>query len=296
MLKPHPTEDGSSTFFSETFGELFHSHHGAKLEAQSKFVQPTQLVKRAKQPRLRLLDICYGLGYNSAAALSAIWQANPHCQVELIGLECDRSVPQAAIECGLLSQWPEEVEKLLAQLASSGSLRTDRLHAQLLIGDARQTIQQVRDADFQADAIFLDPFSPPTCPQLWTVEFLAQVATCADESAYLATYSCSAIIRTALLEAGWYLGSTPPVGRRTPGTVASLQPLELPPLSKREWEHLKTRAAVPYRDPTLTDTGDRILQRRQTEQQTSSLEPTTQWKKRWRGRGGRGDAEMGCRV
>ncbi|MDY6940571.1 MAG: MnmC family methyltransferase [Cyanobacteriota bacterium] len=282
-FSPHPTEDGSSTFFSDTFNQLFHSHHGAKQEAQCKFVEPTQLAERARNPQLRLLDICYGLGYNSAAALSAIWQVNPYCRVELIGLEFDRHVPQAAISEGLLSQWPAEIETLLAQLATSGNLRTEKLNAKLLIGDARQTIQHVQNLGFLADAIFLDPFSPPSCPQLWTVEFLAQVARCAHESAKLATYSCSATVRAALRDAGWHLGSTSPVGRRTPGTVASLQPSGLPPLSPKEYEHLQTRAAVPYRDPTLADAPDRILQRRHTEQQTSSLEPTTHWKKRWHG-------------
>lgn len=90
----------------------------------------------------------------------------------------------------------------------------------MLIGDARTTIQVVQASGFQVDAIFLDQFSPPNCPQLWTVEFLEQVAKCLSSTGRLATYSCTAL-RTALLAAGLKIGFTPPVGRRSTGTVAT---------------------------------------------------------------------------
>jgi tRNA U34 5-methylaminomethyl-2-thiouridine-forming methyltransferase MnmC len=61
---------------------------------------------------------------------------------------------------------------------------------------------------------------------------------------------------------------------------SSLHPL-LPPLSQKEKEHLLTRAAIPYRDPQLNAPADVIMMRRQQEQQASSLEPTSHWRKRW---------------
>ncbi|MGH8000193.1 MAG: MnmC family methyltransferase, partial [Brasilonema sp.] len=128
---------------------------------------------------------------------------------------------------------------------------------------------------------------------------------CLDIDSLLATYACAAAVRTALLTVGLQLGSTPPVGRKTPGTIAAFaaeknlcssppasptpptppaSPAllhEFPPLSQAEQEHLLTRAAIPYRDPQLCDAADVILRRRQQEQQTSCLEPTSRWRKRW---------------
>ena len=127
---------------------------------------------------------------------------------------------------------------------------------------------------------FKGPFSPPNCPQLWTVEFLERVAKCLSSSGRLATYSCAAAVRTALITIGLKIGSTPPVGRRSPGTVASWSSTDLPMLSQQEQEHLLTRAAIPYRDPQLSDSTEVILHRRQQEQYTSSLEPTSHWRKR----------------
>jgi tRNA U34 5-methylaminomethyl-2-thiouridine-forming methyltransferase MnmC len=278
---PQPTADGSYTFFSAEFNEAFHSNFGAKQEAEFKFVEPLQLRQKAQQPQLYLLDICYGLGYNTAAALTAIWQINPNCQIHCIGLELDSTVPQTAIAYNLLNSYPDPIPDYLTTLATTYQLQTDKIQAQLLIGDARQTLQQVHHSGFQADAVFLDPFSPPTCPQLWTVEFLTLLAHCLTPSGHLATYVCSAAARTALMAAGLNISSTTPVGRRTPGTVASFSAVGLPPLSQQEQEHLQTRAAVPYRDPNLSDSKEVILQRRQQEQQLSRLEPTSQWKKRW---------------
>ncbi len=276
---PQRTADGSFTFFSTEFNEAFHSQYGARQEAERKFVEPTQLQQKAQQPQIRLLDICYGLGYNTAAALATIWQVNPRCYVEVVGLEANPNVPTSAIAHELLQSWDEPIPQLLSQLASEHQVQTSNCKATLLIGDARKTIQNLNQLNFQADAIFLDPFSPPHCPQLWTVEFLKCVALCLAPDGRLATYSCAAAVRTALIQAGLNIGSTPPVGRRAPGTVAAWESIALPTLSPEEQEHLLTRAAIPYRDPQLSDCASVILQRRQQEQNASSLISTSQWKK-----------------
>ncbi|GAB4225219.1 MAG: MnmC family methyltransferase [Stanieria sp.] len=281
-LIPQKTEDGSYTFFSDEFNEAFHSHYGAKLEAEVKFVEPTQLkIKATQLSTIYLLDICYGLGYNTAAALEAIWSINPHCRVELISLELNPAVPKNAIAFQLLSSWQEPIPKLLAELATTQQVNSEFLQAKLLLGDARTTIKQILQQQWQADAIFLDPFSPPKCPQLWTVEFLNLVANCLKPTGRLATYSCAAAFRTALSLAGLKFGSTVSLGRKAPGTVANFSGQDLPLLSPLEQEHLQTRASIPYRDPTLSELASQIRQRRQQEQQISTLESTSQWKKRW---------------
>ncbi len=280
-----PTADGSHTFYSAAFGEWFHSREGAYDEARRTYVQATKLVERAqRQPSLVILDVCYGLGYNTAAALEAIWAVQPDYPIRAVGLELDATVPQAAIAQGLLTGRPIPVHAALTDLAKTGATPAP-FHGTLLIGDARQQIQTLVASGFQADAIFLDPFSPPRCPQLWTVEFLTLVARCLKPDGYLATYSCAAAVRSTLQLAGLQLGATRAVGRRWPGTLASFTAPHLPPLSPQELEHLETRAAVPYRDPSLQDPAEAIQARRSQEQTTSPLKPTSAWRKRWLGRG-----------
>ncbi|OKH14646.1 tRNA (5-methylaminomethyl-2-thiouridine)(34)-methyltransferase MnmD [[Limnothrix rosea] IAM M-220] len=282
VLDPKITEDGSYTFFSDEFQEHYHSFAGAKREAEEKFLIPCRIATQARtKSTLRLLDICYGLGHNTAAALTKIWQVNPACRVEVIALERDPAIAPTAFKNNLLSPWSSEVAVLLGELSHRFEVQTEKLAAQLLIGDARQTIQLAIAQNFQADAIFLDPFSPPKCPQLWTVEFLKLVAQCLDKQSYLATYSCAAAIRQAMTLANLKFGGTPGVGRRSPGTLARFTTEHLEPLSQQEIEHLKTRAAIPYRDPDLKGDRQTILERRILEQQQTTLESTSQWKKRW---------------
>jgi tRNA U34 5-methylaminomethyl-2-thiouridine-forming methyltransferase MnmC len=291
MMQSHPwipqlTQDGSFTFFSDEFGETFHSQQGAKAEAFTKFAHATHLAQKAKRDRLRLLDVCYGLGYNTAAALETIWQINPACQIEMYGLELDATVPRAAIAPPLLELWTASVQTVLAKLAIDHQYQRPALTAQLLIGDARQTIQTICHVGFQADAIFFDPFSPRRCPQLWTVEFFRQVAQCLAADGRLATYSRSASVRSAMLAAGLSIGTIPLEAIHLPhdwaqGTVAAFDANSLQPLSTMEQEHLQTRAAIPYRDPTLSDPADVILARHQQEQQRSQRESTSSWRRRW---------------
>ncbi|MGJ3252055.1 MAG: tRNA (5-methylaminomethyl-2-thiouridine)(34)-methyltransferase MnmD [Elainellaceae cyanobacterium] len=283
---PRLTDDGSFTFFSDEFGETFHSQEGAKDEAFLKFAAATRLSKKAQRGSIRLLDICYGLGYNTAAALETIWAIHPRCHIDMIGLELDAAVPQAAIAPPLIESWSSATQDILKAIAHQHYCQLPRLSARLLIGDARQTIQQVIDEPFQADAIFFDPFSPRRCPQLWTVEFFQRVAQCLASDGTLATYSRSASVRAAMIEAGFAIGTIPiPAPGHSHewshGTVGSFDTQTLTPLSVMEHEHLQTRAAIPYRDPCLTDTAEVIVSRHHQEQQESTLESTSSWRRRW---------------
>lgn len=279
---PQTTGDGSYTFYSEEFQEAFHSSFGAKQEAEVRYIQPCLIKQRAaQQSTIRLLDICYGLGYNSAAALEAIWSVNPQCRVELIALEISSDVPLQAIEHNLLTQWKSPVPQLLTELGNQSLVREKFLTAELLLGDARETIQSLVEEGWQADAVFLDPFSPPKCPQLWTVEFIDLVARCLAPTGSLATYSCSAAVRTAFIAAGLKISSINGVGRKSPGTLASFVYKKTPPLPQKEREHLITKAAIPYRDRNLCWSSKQIIYYRQQEQQQSNLESTSQWRRRW---------------
>ncbi|BAS59167.1 hypothetical protein NIES2135_13100 [Leptolyngbya boryana NIES-2135] len=281
---PQLTQDGSFTFFSEEFGEAFHSYQGAKTEAFQKFSDAIELHKTAEQSTVKLLDVCYGLGYNTAAAIEVIHKVNPNCIIEVYALERDATVPIGATHPQLLEYWSPEVQTILKQLAHNHECIQDDIKAKLLIGDARQTIQHL--SDFQADAIFFDPFSPRKCPQLWTIEFFQLVARALALTGKLATYSRSASVRTALIAAGLKIGTIPLGELHLPhewsqGTIAAWTAETLHPLSQMEQEHLNTRAAVPYRDRTLQDSAEAILERHAKEQQSNQSESTSSWRRRW---------------
>jgi tRNA U34 5-methylaminomethyl-2-thiouridine-forming methyltransferase MnmC len=312
---PIETADGSSTFYSETFGEWFHNREGAAQEAQTVYVEAARLEQRVRQrsqqsfqqssqqssqlgsqstldsagqelPPLKILDICYGLGYNTAAALETIWAVDKACRVDLRALEIDIEPARSALAQDLVQRYSQTVQQVLRELATDGKAIQNECCAQLLLGDARQQIQPLISQGWQADVIFLDPFSPPNCPQLWTEEFLGLVAQCLNPNGgVLVTYSCAAAMRATLKLAGLSIGTFRTALRKWPGTIACYSPHDsaaLPPLSQQEQEHLQTRAAIAYRDPTLKSTAEEILNRRVQEQSASPLTPTKPWRRRWR--------------
>ncbi len=290
QLTLQTTADGSQTFWSSTFGEAFHSNFGAKQEAEAKFIAPTHLLQQAqykkqfRQP-VRVLDVCYGLGYNSAAAMEVCTAVGT--DLEIIGLEWNPDVPRQVIQQDLHRIWSVPVQNCLTVLADAQQIElvTDgggTITGKLIIGDARQTIQAVPLG--WADAIFLDPFSPPRCPQLWTVEFLTALGMRLSPTGYLATYSCAGAVRSALQQAGLQIGSVAAVGRKSPSTVAAWQRDSvhygaLPSLSLAESGLLKTRAGVAYRDLTGADTAATIIARRQAAQKEADLPSSSSCRK-----------------
>jgi tRNA U34 5-methylaminomethyl-2-thiouridine-forming methyltransferase MnmC len=274
------TGDGSLSFYSPEFRQAYHNTSGARQEALEKFVRPCLLQRRLHLGLpIRLLDVCFGLGYNAGVALEWLWEQDPECRIHLIGLERSPEVPRFACQQGICFGTKQQLD--WQQLVETGMLQTSTLEAQLIWGDARQTLHQIPLA--WADAVFWDPFSPSACPELWTVELFKVIRQRMHPQGRLTTYSCAAAVRAAFLEAGFSIGSTPPVGRPWPGTVVSFSSDPLPPLSPAEQEHLQTRAAVPYRDPSLSLPREAIQRHRQQEQQRSCLASTSAWKARWAG-------------
>ena len=95
-LRVYPTADGSFSLHSDHFGEAFHNSAGALNEARAKFVQPAELQRFSSGSDLRILDVCLGLGYNTAAVLEALPTAGP--KLQWWGLELDRRPLEQALE------------------------------------------------------------------------------------------------------------------------------------------------------------------------------------------------------
>jgi chorismate dehydratase len=215
-MKKIITGDGSITFHNPEFDDIYHSTSGALEEAFGKFVTPCRIAELAVEPgSLRILDICFGLGYNSCAAIDAAKSANPGVRVQITALERD---PGIIAMIGELE--PELLHYgLIKHLAASrdAAIDQDGIALKLILGDALETIEQLLEG---FDAVFHDPFSPRKNPELWTEGFFRRVYRLMKPGAILATYSCAKRVRKALEGVGFTVGDGPCIGRRSPSTVA----------------------------------------------------------------------------
>ena len=71
-LRIFETGDGSISLVNTDLREGFHNSKGAKKEAIEKFIKPSEINLFKKQKEISVLDLCVGMGYNSACLMDAI--------------------------------------------------------------------------------------------------------------------------------------------------------------------------------------------------------------------------------
>ena len=284
------TKDGSYSLRSVFFNENFHSKLGAFEETKKKFTAPSNL-ERFKGKSLNVLDICFGLGYNSASLLNQLIKQKSY--LNLYALEIDKKPLEYSLSNkSFLKFWSPKVKRIFESLYRNDYFEDQFFKCRILWGDAREKINII-PSSIKFDLIYLDGFSPQKCPQVWTNEFLSKVVEKLNPQGYLITYSSSAAVRKTLRNLGLEIFTIKPCfNERTfwsQGTVAIAKfdknkmnaNLNLEKLSVMEEEHLLTKASIPYRDTNLSSTNDDIIKKRLDEQLFSNLVPTKKWRKKW---------------
>jgi len=307
-LHPRLGRDGSYSLWSPRFKEGFHSADGALGEARRVFVAPAQLERFAPGDPLTVVEVAVGTGTNTATLIEAVNRRG--LELRWWGLEMDAAPLGLALADGRFqAQWSPAVVRRLVELGRSDRMRW---------GDARARLPELTERlEGRCDLVLLDAFSPRRCPELWSLEFLRQLARLLAPSGRLLTYSSAAAVRRALELAGLKLAAIPlpnlnsrgldarasPGDSPSPsnaggsrwsaGTVAS--PGDIPtdistaiptmaplrPLTLMEREHMGSTAGEPYRDPSGTATAAQMLAARARAQASSGAESSSAWQRRW---------------
>ena len=285
-LKKVITKDGTISLRSEKFNENFHSIEGAFFETKNKFINPSRL-KRFQNKSINVLDICFGIGYNSALLFENL--IKELTTLNWYGLELDkRPLNYALTDKKFNKLWSPKVIEILNSLNSKGLYKNKNFDCKLMIGDARKEILNL-PKELNFDLIFLDGFSPQKCPEIWSYEFLSKLKNKIKNEGYLITYTSSAAVRKSLKNLGFNLYNIIPTLSKknlwSNGTLATFDNQHNNPFIKKlsgmEIEHLNTKASIPYRDPTGEMLSKEILEIRQKEQLFSKLLDTNLWRKKW---------------
>lgn len=168
-----------------------------------------------------IAELGFGTGLNLLAAWQA-WRASGGSGVlHYTGFEAFPLAPDDLTRA--LRAFPEiaDLADGLIQSYATGetTFHADDLRATLIIGDARKTVPAWQG---QADAWFLDGFSPAKNPELWEPELLQAVADHTRPGGTAATYSAAGAIRRALADAGFAVERRTGFGHKRHMTVARL--------------------------------------------------------------------------
>ena len=209
-MKLVKTDDNSITFYNEDIGDYYHSQSGAKEEAIEKHAKALR-IDSIKNPII--LDICFGLGYNTAAALDLIKETVIYC------FENNKEILKKILEIDADFKSYNMIKEFVRQFLEKGicEYKKENIKLVMLFGDAREKIKEAKE---KADFVFFDAFSPAKVPEMWTKEFFSDIYEKIKKGGKLSTYSCAKFIRCNLRQAGFKVIDGPVVGRRSSSTIA----------------------------------------------------------------------------
>jgi len=225
------SEDGSFTAYSKEYDEHYHStKDGALHESLVKHVVPAFKMMKDKE-EITILDICFGLGFNTLATLYYAKKNFPHAKINIYSPELDADLVKSLNNF----IYPKEFDKLkniMLELVENGVYDDDSWHVEIFLGDAREYIKKFPNNKF--DIVYQDAFSPSTNPILWTKEYFSDIKNIIKKDGVLTTYSMALATRLALYENGFNIYINSGKGFRD-ATVASLS--ELSEFKKVDMEH-----------------------------------------------------------
>ena len=208
--------------FSTQFNEHYHStKDGALFESYHKHIESIKDLLASKAS-ITLLDICFGLGYNTLCALHYL--ASVHEKIAIYSPELDKSL----LEKLPMQRYPNMLQQevtILKQLITTGHVTFKGCEIELFVGDARAYILALHARGVSFDAVMHDAFSMQVNPTLWTLEYFAQLRLIMADDAILTTYSTALKARLALDECGFFLYEHSHEKMRL-STVASLKRLD----------------------------------------------------------------------
>ncbi len=216
------TEDGTKTLFSCEFNEAYHStKDGALVESLEKHIKPAFLLQKNKKD-LVILDICFGLGYNTLTTLYYIKKHNLSINLHIISPEIDRGLISSLKDF----EYPKEFNQfrnIINDLSKNLYYKDKNLTVEILIGDARAIIPKI---DKKVDIVYQDAFSPKQNPLLWTKEYFADIKALSKSNTIITTYSVASSVRMGLYENGYNIFLVDGKGVRS-STIASPKILDL---------------------------------------------------------------------
>ncbi len=221
------------------YGDVYHATAGAFEQARQVFLAGSGLPQRwASRPRFVILETGFGLGNNFLATWDA-WRQDPNRCERLIFVSIEKHplTPEDAARAHAGSRLPE----LAAQLVQAWPHATPDIHLldfedgrvqlMLALGDV---VDMLSSLQVQADALYLDGFSPALNADMWSAEVFRRLPPLLAPGATAATWSVARAVRDGLSAIGFDVQRAPGFGGKRDRLSATYAPRFQPPLP-RAW-------------------------------------------------------------
>jgi tRNA 5-methylaminomethyl-2-thiouridine biosynthesis bifunctional protein len=221
------TPDGAVR--STHFGDVYFSRSGGLAETEAVFLRGCRLPEEWRgRDRFTIVELGFGTGLN-ALATWRLWREarSPGAVLHFVSIEAfpvDVADAQRAhapfSELAELSRRLRDFWPVRARAAQRIAFDGDGFILTVVQDDARGALDGLV---CEADAWFLDGFSPARNPDMWSADLMRLVAARSAPGARLATYSVAGDVRRALEAAGFAVEKKPGFGAKRERLEARLE-------------------------------------------------------------------------
>ena len=205
------TKDGSNTLFSKLYNQHYHNpDDGAIDESLTKHIIPAFTFHKNKK-ELNILDICFGIGYNTFSTIYYILQNNLDIKVNIYSPELDGNLVKSLDTFDYPKEF-ENIKHIINSVAQTGFYRDDKVNIEVFIGDARKYIKSLAKDFF--DIVYQDAFSSDVNYELWTKEYFDDIYKLCKEDCIMSSYAIATPVRLSMSEAGFFIYEHRPVKRK----------------------------------------------------------------------------------
>lgn len=203
------TQDGSHTLYSKRYNQYFHDiDTGAVQESLSKHVIPALTFHENRQ-KLNILDICFGIGYNTFSTIYYILKNKLDIKLNIYSPELDLKLIKSLYTFNFPKEF-DSIKPIIEAIATKQQYKDANVEIEVFIGDARQYIQNLRNIDI----VYQDAFSSDVNKELWTVEYFKDIYLVCSSDAIITTYSVSTPVRLSMNEAGFEIYEIKPIKKK----------------------------------------------------------------------------------
>lgn len=235
----HFSKDGSSTLYSNQFGQFYHNPNGAVSESNHVFFDVPNVDEALKreQDSLTFFEVGFGTGLNLLLLMDRYLKLTLNIPIHFYSVEAFPVGQEVAenFNFGKFLAHPE-LQQIIPDIF--GKLEEGMNNFNPLPGKNIQVhlfqgyFDELTEIEHKADFIFHDAFSPEVNPELWTVHAFQKLASFSKPQAVLATYCASSKARAAMAKAGWKLAKAQGALGKREMTVASLDEYQLTHLKR----------------------------------------------------------------
>jgi len=219
------TNDDTFTLKSLEYNECYHSSEGALRETYYKHVSVMVDIAKDIDDEIRILDICFGLGYNTFVS---ILNRPKNKRLKIFSPELDLDLIRSLKNF----KYPKEFEKIrdiIKKVSENLYYKDEFVEIEVANENARDYVKKLKNIHI----VYQDAFSPKVNKELWTIEYFRDLKNILNKNGVITTYSVATPVRCALYKLGFKL-FTHKYDIIRKGTIASLRDLDYPKVNFEE--------------------------------------------------------------